>query len=166
MLGIVAAVIAALYPNLWAPDGQLQAETLSMFAATVLVLLFAYRLLAAAERAPARARRRSRARLGALARSELILLVPLRRGSARVDRPATAACARSCDGWARRCWRRGRVIAPWTIYNSTRFVHPVLLSAQFDPLLASANCDSVYYGELQGYFDINCAHAIANKDRL
>ena len=58
------------------------------------------------------------------------------------------------------------VIAPWTIYNSTRFVHPVLLSAQFDPLLASANCDSTYYGEFQGYFDINCGIAIAKKDGL
>ena len=58
------------------------------------------------------------------------------------------------------------VLAPWTIYNSTRFVHPVLLSAQFAPLLASANCDSVYYGELQGYFDINCAQAIYDKAGL
>jgi 4-amino-4-deoxy-L-arabinose transferase-like glycosyltransferase len=58
------------------------------------------------------------------------------------------------------------VIAPWTIYNATRFAHPILLSAQIDPLLASANCHSVYYGDLQGYFDINCAAAIAQKDGL
>ena len=31
-----------MYPNLWAPDGMLQAETLSMFAAMV-ILLLAYR---------------------------------------------------------------------------------------------------------------------------
>ena len=55
------------------------------------------------------------------------------------------------------------VLAPWTIYNTTRFVHPVLLSAQFAPLLASANCDSTYYGPLQGYFDIQCAAAIAQE---
>src|SRR6185437_13852552 len=54
----------------------------------------------------------------------------------------------------------------WTIYNSTRFVHPVLLSAQFDPLLSSANCDSTYYGEFRGYFDINCSIAIAKKEGL
>jgi hypothetical protein len=42
----------------------------------------------------------------------------------------------------------------------------VLLSAQFDPLLASANCDSVYYGDFQGYFDIQCAIAIAKKEGL
>src|SRR6185369_9445349 len=40
--GVIAAVIAALYPNLWAPDGQLQAETLSMFFAAA-ALLLAYR---------------------------------------------------------------------------------------------------------------------------
>jgi len=40
--GIVAALIAAVYPNLWAPDGMLQAETLSMFAAAA-TLLLAYR---------------------------------------------------------------------------------------------------------------------------
>ena len=55
------------------------------------------------------------------------------------------------------------MLAPWTIYNTTRFVHPVLLSAQVDPLLASANCDSTYYGQLQGYFDIQCAADIAKK---
>ena len=47
-----------------------------------------------------------------------------------------------------------------------RFVHPILLSAQVDPLLASANCDSVYYGDFQGYFDIQCAVAIAKKEGL
>src|SRR5256885_1819713 len=79
-LGAVAArwgagaVTAAVYPNMWAPDGMLQAETLSMFAATA-TLLLAYRYW----------RRPSWRRLalvglgcgaGALARSELILLVP------------------------------------------------------------------------------------------
>ena len=58
------------------------------------------------------------------------------------------------------------VLAPWTIYNTTRFVHPILLSAQVDPLLASANCHSTYYGELQGYFDIQCAARIAKEHGL
>jgi hypothetical protein len=58
------------------------------------------------------------------------------------------------------------LLAPWTIYNTTRFVHPILLSAQIDPLLASANCHSTYYGDLQGYFDIQCAAAIAEKHGL
>ena len=74
-VGIVAAAIAAVYPNMWAPDGMLEAETLSMFAVTA-TLLLAYRYW----------QQPSWRRLvlvgigcgaGALARSELILLVPL-----------------------------------------------------------------------------------------
>jgi 4-amino-4-deoxy-L-arabinose transferase-like glycosyltransferase len=158
--GIIAAVLAAAYPNLWAPDGQLQAETLSMFAVAV-TLLLAYRY----RQAPSRRRLALvglACGLGALARSELILLVPFvvvplvwstrdRSRRKRVGWLATSVAAALV------------VMAPWTIYNSTRFVHPILLSAQFDPLLASANCDSTYYGDLQGYFDINCAQAIKDK---
>jgi 4-amino-4-deoxy-L-arabinose transferase-like glycosyltransferase len=162
-VGIVAAAIAAVYPNLWAPDGMLQAETLSMFAAAATMLL-AYRYW----------QQPSGRRLalvgvacgvGAMARSELILLVPFL--------VVPLAWMTRDRAWRERLrWLAAAVgaalivIAPWTIYNTTRFVHPVLLSAQFDPLLASANCQSVYYGDLQGYFDIQCAIAISKKDGL
>jgi 4-amino-4-deoxy-L-arabinose transferase-like glycosyltransferase len=103
--------------------------------------------------------------LGALARSELILLVPL------LVVPLGLSTRR--QSWrARLRWLGASilaaaiVLAPWTIYNTTRFVHPILLSAQVDPLLASANCHSTYYGDLQGYFDIQCAAAIAKKHGL
>jgi 4-amino-4-deoxy-L-arabinose transferase-like glycosyltransferase len=162
-VGVIAAVIAAVYPNLWAPDGMLEAETLSMFAVTATMLL-AYRYW----------RRPSSGRLalvglacgaGALARSELILLVPL------VIVPLVWS-TRDREWRARLRWLAAAVaaavvvIAPWTIYNTTRFAHPILLSAQIDPLLASANCDSVYYGDLQGYFDIRCATQIAQEHGL
>jgi MYXO-CTERM domain-containing protein len=162
-VGIIAAVIAALYPNLWAPDGQLQAETLSMFLAA-LALLLAYRYWHAPN-----GRRLALVGLvcglGAMARSELLLLVPL----------VVVPLVWSTGGRTRRekvQWLAASVaaalivIAPWTIYNSTRFVHPVLLSAQFDPLLSSANCDSTYYGPFRGYFDINCSIAIAKQAGL
>jgi 4-amino-4-deoxy-L-arabinose transferase-like glycosyltransferase len=162
-VGVIAAVIAALYPNLWAPDGQLQAETLSMFG-TVVILLLAYRYW----HQPS-ARRLvvlgAVCGLGTLARSELIFLVPgLVVPLVWITRDRTA---REKVRWlAASVAAAAIVIAPWTIYNSTRFVHPVLLSAQFAPLLASANCDSTYYGPLQGYFDIQCAAAIDKKDGL
>jgi len=162
-VGIVAAVIAALYPNLWAPDGMLQAETLSMFVvAATLLLAYRYR------RAP-NGRRLALVGLacgaGALARSELVLLVPF------LVLPLVLATRDRT--WAERLrWLAASVvaaaivIAPWTIYNSTRFAHPILLSAQIDPLLASANCDSTYYGDFRGYFDIQCAAAIDKKDDI
>jgi 4-amino-4-deoxy-L-arabinose transferase-like glycosyltransferase len=162
-VGIVAAAIAAVYPNLWAPDGMLQAETLSMFAAAA-TLLLAYRY----RRQPSWQRLAlvgAACALGALARSELILLIPL-----LVVPLAWSTRSQSWRGRVR--WLGASVLAaaivlaPWTMYNTTRFVHPVLLSAQVDPLLASANCHSTYYGELQGYFDIQCAARIAKEHGL
>jgi len=162
-LGLIAAIIAATYPNLWAPDGMLQAETLSMFAAAA-ALLFAYQYW-----------RRPGWRhlvlvgivcgLGALARSELILLVPLL--------VVPLACATRDRSWRVRLRWLGAsllavavVLAPWTIYNATRFAHPVLLSTQFAQTLATANCHSTYYGPWQGYWDQQCLDAIEKKDHL
>ena len=96
--------IAAVYPNLWAPDGMLQAETLSMFAAAA-TLLLAYRywqqpsgrrlaLVGAGVRRWAR-----------MARSELILLVPLARRAARV------VDARAHRGEQRLRWLGASVLA-------------------------------------------------------
>jgi 4-amino-4-deoxy-L-arabinose transferase-like glycosyltransferase len=162
-VGIIAAVVAALYPNIWAPDGQLQAETMSMFL-TVAIVLLAYRYW----RQPNLRRIAflgAACGLGALARSELILFVPL------VVVPLVWA-TRGVVRKAKWQWFGASVLAtvivlaPWTIYNTTRFAHPILLSAQIDQLLAAANCDSVYYGEFQGYFNIQCALAIRQKDHI
>ncbi len=161
--GVIAALLAALYPNIWAPDGALQAETLSMFL-TVLAMLLAYRYW----------ERPSLGRLvvlgavcgaGALTRSELLLLVPL---------VVVPLALRTSDRSRRDrfVWLGASVlaavlvIAPWSIYNATRFKHPILLSAQIGPLLASANCDSTYYGAFQGYFDIQCQREVNDREGL
>jgi 4-amino-4-deoxy-L-arabinose transferase-like glycosyltransferase len=154
--GLVAAALAAFYPNIWAPDGMLQAETAAMFA-TVVVIWLAYRYW---ERPSGWRMVVVGAAIGlaALARSELLLLalfiaVPL----ALLTRDTSLRV---------RLRRLGGgvlaslvVIAPWAIYNATRFTHPVYLSAQIGPLLSAANCDSTYYGGLRGYFDIRCTTA-------
>lgn len=162
-VGIIAAAIAAVYPNIWAPDGSLQAETASMFATAVAVLL-AYRYL----------HRPSLGRLAlvgascgaaALARAELILLVPL------IVVPL-AVVTRDVETRQRFRWLAVAVltslvvVAPWVGYNLTRFRHPVLLSSQFEPLLSSANCDDTYYGDLLGYFSYRCNTEIAARHHL
>jgi 4-amino-4-deoxy-L-arabinose transferase-like glycosyltransferase len=155
-VGILAAVIAALYPNLWVPDGSLQAETVAMFTTAVAVLL-AYRYL----------RQPSWSRLAitgvacgvaALARSELILLVPL----------LLAPLALSTRALGLRQQLRWLligvlatllVLTPWVGYNLTRFRRPVYLSSQGGITLAYANCDITYRGEFLGYWSLECAAA-------
>jgi hypothetical protein len=44
-----------------------------------------------------------------------------------------------------------------------RFRHPEYLSAQYPALLASANCDTTYYGRLLGYFSVPCAAHYAQQ---
>jgi len=162
-VGIVAAAIAALYPNIWVPDGSLQAETMSMFLTAVVVLL-AYRYL---ER-PSLGRLASVGAVcgaAALARSELILLVPL------LVVPL-ALVTRDIEMRQRMRWVGAAalasllVVAPWVGYNLTRFQNPVFLSAQDGALLSSANCDTAYYGDLVGYFSQACTTEIAERHQL
>ncbi|MGQ0823424.1 MAG: glycosyltransferase family 39 protein [Actinomycetota bacterium] len=161
--GLIAAALAALYPNVWSPDTMLQAETLAT-AATIGAVLLAYRYLDE-PRLQHLALAGAACGAGALARSELLLLVPFLL-------VPVALAARAVSWRSRVQWLGAAVlvpivmIAPWSIYNATRFEHPILLSSQIYPLLASANCDSTYDGELQGYFDINCAVAVAAREGL
>jgi 4-amino-4-deoxy-L-arabinose transferase-like glycosyltransferase len=152
-VGWIAAGIVALYPNIWMYDGALLSETLAIFLAT-LVLLLAYRAwddptlgrvvaLGAACGA------------AALARSELVLLVPgllvpvvLLAG--RLDRRARLRALGVGVIAA------GLVMAPWVVYNLTRFEHPVLLSSQLEPTLAGANCHDTYEGPALGYISSTC----------
>jgi 4-amino-4-deoxy-L-arabinose transferase-like glycosyltransferase len=156
-VGIIAAIMGALYPNLWAPDVGLLAETASMFFVTLAILLAFYyrdrpswRRLALVGLACA---------LGAMARAEVILLIPLlafplalaTRDTPMRDRLVAFGAAVAAAAI---------VIAPWAAYNQTRFTHPVILSAGFGQLVAASNCDSTYYyGPLQGYFDEQCTIA-------
>jgi 4-amino-4-deoxy-L-arabinose transferase-like glycosyltransferase len=159
-VGCIAALLAALYPNLWIPDGSLEAETAAIFT-TALTLLLAYRYL----------QRPSMWRLAAvgaaagaatMARSELVLLVPF------IAVPL-ALSTRSLSVRDQLRWLAAAVIGallfigPWVGYNISRFEHPVWLSAQYPALLASANCDATYHGRLLGYFSIDCASRYARE---
>lgn len=106
-VGVVAAAIAAAYPNLWMNDGLIMSESVSTLAVSV-VLLAGLRVVAAPSPAAA-ALAGLAAGLAALARSELALLVPgvalvlwtvLRPhapSEARVSRPAEGlAATRGC----------------------------------------------------------------------
>jgi 4-amino-4-deoxy-L-arabinose transferase-like glycosyltransferase len=153
--GLIAAAIAAIYPNLWLHDGMLMSEPMAIFT-VCLVLWSAYRFCDD----PTFGRVAwlgASCGLAALARSEFLLAIPLLMLPLVVTRS--------------RAWReRARwlavgsatalaAIAPWVAYNSTRFEEPVYMSTNLGVTLAAANCDSTYYGDRIGYKDWACAIA-------
>ncbi len=152
-LGIWAAALAAIYPNLWVHDGMLLSETAAILAAAVVIWL-SYRAIAK----PSIGRIAALGAgcgFGALARAELVSLVVL------VALPIVLL--------ARGVPRRTRVLrfcvgaivavlamSPWVGYNLSRFHRPVYLSNGAGITQAAANCDSTYYGDLLGWKDLVC----------
>ncbi|HEX6311690.1 MAG TPA: glycosyltransferase family 39 protein [Acidimicrobiia bacterium] len=163
-VGLVAAAIAAVYPNIWWHDGALMSETMAIFTATLAVWL-AYRYRRDATIAGAVALGVACA-LAALTRAELILLLPfvvlplvLRAPAAPVDRRARLVRLGAAGGAA------VITLAPWVGFNLARFENPVLISTGFELTLNIANCDDTYYGPLTGYFSIECARPTAERAR-
>ncbi len=142
-----------MYPSLWVSDGLLLAETFATLCTAAVVLLM-YRLLRAPNWKNA-AGVGIACGLAILTRSELALFLPLLvlpavltiREISRRQRLRLAAIA-----------LLGAVIlvAPWTVYNLTRFERPVLLSTGEGGVLAGANCDDTYAGTRIGYWDGFC----------
>jgi 4-amino-4-deoxy-L-arabinose transferase-like glycosyltransferase len=152
-VGLVAAFLAAAYPNMWFYDSVVMSETLIFFT-TALTILIAYRF----------ARRPSvgfavalgvSVGVAALTRAESILLVPL------LIVPLAL--------WLRDVDVRRRLqllavatgttlatIAPWVGYNLVRFEEPVYLSSNLELTLLSANCDDTYYGPFLGFWALRC----------
>ena len=159
-VGLIAAFIAAVYPNFWFSDALIMSETLVLLMAA-LTLLVAYRFW---ER-PSWGRA---AVLGvvcgltALTRSEATLLLPLLvlplvafsrlRTRRRIALLAVAGIAALAT------------VAPWVGYNLARFEHPVFLSIP-DATLLAGNCRDTYYGTFIGYWSVPCVARLNVKAR-
>jgi 4-amino-4-deoxy-L-arabinose transferase-like glycosyltransferase len=151
--GLIAAVIAAVYPNFWINDGLLMSETLSMLTGAVTVLL-AYLFW----RRPTMPRATALGLAGALfalTRAEALLLlpvivfaVPLLWVKDALRRRLTFATVIGVVALV--------ALAPWVAYNRTRFQHPVLISSGLGWAMAAANCDQTYRGDFQGYWTFDC----------
>ena len=155
--GLLAALVAALSPTLWVNDGVLMSESLVQLT-VALVILAAYRwwkrpgwrMAAAAGAATA---------LAALTRAELALLAPLLL--------VPLALSLRALPWGRRAALLGAslaamaaVVAPWAIYNTTRFDRPVILSSGLGLALAGANCDATFNGRFLGYWSFPCQNEL------
>ncbi len=147
--GLLAAAVAAVYPNLWANDGLILSETFATLGAAAAVFC-TYRLL----REPTW---RNAAGAGVacaiamLSRGELVLLVPLLVVPATLMIPGTARALRvRLAGIV--VLAAAIVIAPWVVYNLSRFEEPVYLSSGDGGALIGANCDKTYAGSQLGYW--------------
>lgn len=162
-VGIIGAFIAAIYPHLWYQDGIVWAEA-SAQAAVALFVLVAYTYV----------RRPSLRTLGALGlagalasmtRTELILLIPL--GVVPLALWTQGLPRREQWRWAGIGIATGVVVLlPWIGANLLRFDEPTTLSSNVGLTLASANCDSTWYGPNIGYWDFTCAKAAGTLPSL
>ena len=145
-VGLAAAAVAALYPNLWLNDGIVMAETAGALCVS-LWLLAALRWRERGDVASAVTWGAVGA-LGALARSELALLVVLALAVVLVARRWRVALALGATA--------ALVVAPWVGWNLTRFERPVLLSTNDGTTLRGANCDETYHGDAIGSWVLDC----------
>jgi 4-amino-4-deoxy-L-arabinose transferase-like glycosyltransferase len=159
--GLVAAALAAVYPNVWLYERELLSEPLAMLGtATAIWLAYEFR----ASPGPVRA-----AALGAvvgllaMTRSEMIAIAGL------LALPVILS-ARDVD-WRRRLgWLALAaascvvLIAPWAVYNSTRFERTVPLSAGLGSAMVQGNCQGAYHGDNLGYAEFGCIAIVKNLD--
>jgi hypothetical protein len=156
-VGLIAAALVALSPNVFSWDGMLYSESSAIFAVT-LTMWVGYRYW----RQPSLRGALfvgAAASLAAMSRAELVLLLPLmavplvwrhgeRGRQSVIHRIGAVALAATV------------IIGPWVVYNLTRFEDPVYLSVGAEITMASATCDETYYGEFLGFWWQPCAKAI------
>jgi 4-amino-4-deoxy-L-arabinose transferase-like glycosyltransferase len=152
-VGLMAALLAALYPVLIGADGSLMSE--SLYGVFVLgALLLALRLRSSGDVRVAVALG-AVIGLAALTRSEGLLLLVLLALPVAGGWRRFGACALACVV----------VVTPWLVRNWTEFDRPVLISANDGSLLAGANCKLTYHGKDLGLWTTNCLspRAFANE---
>jgi hypothetical protein len=145
-VGLVAAGIAALAPNLWVNDGLVMSETITITTVVgAMSCAFALRDRPGWARAAALG---ALCGLAALARAELLLLVPLLAVPAAwtLRRPARARAelALVAAGVAL------LVLAPWLLFNLARFDDRTFVSTNDGIALLGSSCDAVFYGRGTG----------------
>ena len=153
-VAVIAAFVAAVYPNLWINDSLVMSESAAVFFVVIALLCawqfqqrFDYRSAIITGVVVA---------LAALTRSEMVALAPLLALIGFRSRPRLE--------WLKRAVVMlvvvGAVIAPWMIYNSTRFDAPVLLSANEGITILGANCDATYGGPKMGGWLTSCLNDV------
>jgi 4-amino-4-deoxy-L-arabinose transferase-like glycosyltransferase len=152
-VGLVAAGIAAVSPNIWVNDGLVMSETLTALTVTIAMIGALW------WRERPSLRRAALVGVGCgfavLARVEFLLLLPLL---------ALVVAFTLPRAWAQR-WKQALVVvatavvvmAPWVGFNLARFEDPTFVSTNDGLTLVGANCATVYSGNATGFWNLACA---------
>ena len=149
-LGLVAAALAAAYPNLWTHDGLVMAESIAMVFVVGWMLAVLHLLdrptwrRSALVGALAGLAALTRSELGLLAVAGLVAVVWHSRSRAAVLRAAVMALATAT------------VLLPWTVVNLARFDEPVVLTTNDGTTLLGSYCDDVFAGSDKGGWSLFC----------
>jgi type III secretory pathway component EscS len=145
-VGIIAASIVALSPNVWVNDGLIMSESVTTL--TVVGALWAAFQLWDRPNVARAAVLGVLCGVAALARAELVVLIVLLgvvvavtsvRARAKGGVLVLVAVATSLV-----------VIGPWVAYNMTRFADRTFISTNDGIALLGSNCDTVYHGSALG----------------
>lgn len=150
-VGLVAAAVAAVYPNLWINDGLVMSESLTCMV--VAGLLLAMLELLDRPRPSMAITTGALLALAALARSELILLAPL---VAVVVLRWIRPMARAWTSVTVTALATVVVLSPWVAFNLSRFDRPVFLTTNDGSTLVGTYCPEAFYGEALGGWSFFC----------
>ena len=157
-VGLIAAFLVAVYPNIWMTDELALSETIAPLLVAG-VLWFTYRFWKSPT-IPRAIGLGAAMGLAMLGRDELAVLV--------VFILVPIVLLAKALTWGRRAATLGIglltvavVVAPWIGYNLSRFDKPVFISSGLGVTLASADCPTTYSGQFEGYWSMKCALAYA-----
>jgi 4-amino-4-deoxy-L-arabinose transferase-like glycosyltransferase len=160
-LGVVAALLYAVYPVMIAVDGDLMSEVLyGPLIAGMLLAAFALYDRPTVRRAIVLG---AVIGLAALTRTEALLFLPFLLVPVAWRAGAGGHGARAHGAGAHRAALASAgilacvvVIAPWLIRNEVAFGRFVLISTNNQTVIAGANCAQTYHGVNMGGWDITC----------
>ncbi len=152
-VGLIVALLMALYPNIWMSNETGLSETvIPSVVAAVLLMVYRYRERPSVRRALwmglalgfAVLTRDELSMLGLLVVTPVVLLAAGRPWRWRLANLAVVAVVAVV------------VVGPWVGYNLSRFRDPVFVSTGLGPTLASTDCAQTWYGPLTGYWSWRC----------
>ena len=151
-LGLITASLTATYAFIWINEGLLMAETCAITGAMASVLAALF--LAEKQNMKNALIFGCVGGLAALCRAELLIYLPLVGAVILFNKKIswrTKLLQYLSIGLAALL-----VISPWVIRNLYSFEQNVFLTDGAGTVLVQANCDSTYYGQNLGYWELKC----------